>query len=135
VLGPRGLRTGDMGWVDMQGYVYVEGRHDGVVKCGGERVSVLEVADVLRAAPGVADACVVAVPDELYGARLVAFLEGEAGAEATGLERAARRAAKEQLAPTKRPARFIVLPALPRLPTGKPALAELKRLAAANAPG
>ncbi len=125
VLGPRGLRTGDLGRVDEAGYVWIEGRRDGVVKCAGERVSVLEVGEVLRGAAGVADVCVVAVPDELQGARLVAFLEGDAGALA-----AARRVAREQLAPAKRPSRFIVLPALPRLPGGKVALAELQKVAA-----
>jgi long-chain acyl-CoA synthetase len=124
VLGPGGLRTGDVGRMDADGYVWVEGRHDGVVKVGGERVGVEEVAAVLRAAPGVVDACVVAVPDELYGMRLVAFVEGDAAAE-----QAARLAARDGLPPAKRPARVIVLATLPRLPSGKPALAELKRMA------
>jgi long-chain acyl-CoA synthetase len=121
VLGPRGLRTGDAGRVDENGYVWVEGRSDGVVKVAGERVGVEEVAAVLRAAPGVQDACVVAIPDELYGARLVAFVEGN--------EEAARREAMRALPPAKRPARFITLEALPRTASGKLALAELRRMA------
>jgi long-chain acyl-CoA synthetase len=121
VLRDDGLHTGDAGRVDERGYVWVEGRSDGVVKVAGERVGVEEVAAVLRAASGVTDACVVAIPDELYGTRLVAFIEGD--------DEAARHEAMRALAPAKRPARYVSLPALPRTANGKVALAELKKLA------
>ena len=112
------LHTGDLGRVDAEGYVWVEGRRDGLVKVAGERVSVDEVAAALRAA--VRDACVVAIPDELTGVRLVAFVEGDAAA--------ARRAA-QSLPPAKRPSRIVEVDALPRLPSGKPAVEELRRRA------
>jgi acyl-CoA synthetase (AMP-forming)/AMP-acid ligase II len=117
------LRTGDRGRLE-DGYLWVDGRGDGVVKCAGERVSLEEVAIALRAAPGVADAAVVAVPDELLGVRLVAFVEGDAAA--------ARRAGLE-LMPAKRPARVVAVDALPRLASGKVALAELRARAERNA--
>lgn len=132
VLGPDGLHAGDHGYVDADGYVYVVGREDGVVKCAGERVSLEEVAAVLRLAPEVREACVVAVPDELMGAHLVAFIEPQAGLEAAG---PAREAAKRQLSAAKRPRRIIELPELPRSANGKLDLAAMRRLAAGERAG
>lgn len=123
-VGERILRTGDAGWVDEQGYVYVSGRIDGVVKCGGERVSVEEVASVLRTAAGVGEVQVVALPDELLGARLVAVAECPP-------ERVSelRRIAREKLPPAKRPVKIVPVEALPRTPNGKVALEEVRKLA------
>jgi long-chain acyl-CoA synthetase len=113
------LRTGDAGYVDDEGYIFVSGRCDGVVKCGGERVSVEEIAAVLRTHEGVRDACVIAVPHTELGATLHAFVEGSADVVAQ-LRRLVR-----SLPPAKRPARFTALAALPRTPNGKIARAEL----------
>jgi acyl-coenzyme A synthetase/AMP-(fatty) acid ligase len=126
VLGPDGLRTGDYGFVDGMGFVYVEGRRDGVVKCAGERVSLEEVAAVIREAPGVEDACVVAVPDERLGNRLVAFVTGDeqVAGQIQDLVRASLPAAK-------RPGTIVSLPALPRQINGKLDLALLRELAQA----
>lgn len=93
VLGPGWLRTGDFGRVDPEGYVYVEGRRDSIVKCAGERVSLDEVTAVIRKVPGLRDACVLAVPDERTGVRLVAFLERSEVAE--GSEAAERSEGSE----------------------------------------
>lgn len=119
----HGLRTGDSGRVDAAGYVWVLGRRDGVVKCGGERVSVEEVAAVVRRAPGVADAAVVAVPDEVLGARLVAYVETDVADVVARVSEAARR----HLPAAKRPHRIVALDALPRGPHGKVDLAALRR--------
>jgi long-chain acyl-CoA synthetase len=115
------LHTGDLGRVDAGGYVWVDGRRDGLVKVAGERVSVDQVAAALRAA--VRDACVVAIPDELTGVRLVAFVEGDPAA--------ARRVA-HALPPAQRPARIIPVDEIPRLANGKPATDELRRRASAR---
>jgi long-chain acyl-CoA synthetase len=114
------LRTGDAGWVDDDGYVFVSGRSDGVVKCGGERVSVEEIAAILRTADGVRDAYVVAVPHPELGAKLHAFIEGEGE-----LAPALRLFVRERLPPAKRPARFVTMTALPRTANGKVARAAL----------
>lgn len=127
VLGADGLRSGDLGWIDPAGYVYVSGRRDGLVNCGGERVSVEEVAAVVRRAPGVSDAYVVALPDDLLGARLVAFIEVAEGDDVT---LAVRRVLRDYLPPAKRPQRIIQLPSLPRTGSGKVEMTALKRMAA-----
>ncbi|MBM3271259.1 MAG: acyl--CoA ligase, partial [Candidatus Sericytochromatia bacterium] len=128
VLGPDGLRTGDYGWVDDRGYIYVQGRRDDVVKCGGERVSLEEVAGVIRGAPGVEDACVVALPDDRLGMRLVAFVAGE-----DGIAGRVQDLLRAWLPPAKRPSRIVGLPALPRSLNGKLDVALLRELAGEQA--
>lgn len=108
VMGPEGLLSGDLGHVDAEGYVFVTGRRDGLVKIGGERVSTDEVASYLNRQEGVREACVLALPDPRLGARLVAFVAGEGDVETI-----AREAARA-LPPAKRPARVIVVETLPR---------------------
>jgi long-chain acyl-CoA synthetase len=119
------LKTGDFARVTSDGYVFVEGRLDGVVKCGGERVSTHEVAQALQAAVRGAppELCVVAVPDETWGARLFAFVEGT---EAQAAE--LREAAKTALPAFKRPAKVVALERLPRTANGKPELPALRAL-------
>jgi long-chain acyl-CoA synthetase len=118
------LRTGDRGRVDAEGYVYVTGRDDGVVKVSGERVSVEEVSAALREAAGVEDAAVVAIGHAELGARLVGFVVGTEAALT-----AARDLARRTLVPAKRPARLLRIDALPRTANGKIAVGELRRLA------
>ena len=117
------LRTGDLGHLE-EGCLFVHGRGDGVVKCAGERVGLDEVAAVMRECPGVADACVVALPDEALGARLVAFVEAPAGAMAE-----LRKFLRRKLLPAKRPARIVAVESLPRLPSGKIDRQALRRRA------
>ncbi len=118
------LRSGDAGYVDAEGFVFVEGRLDGVVKCGGERVSVEEVAGYLRTGEGVRDAAVIAVPHDDLGNALWAFVEAD-----ESVIPALRALTREKLPPAKRPQKFVALAELPRTANGKVALAELKKLA------
>jgi acyl-CoA synthetase (AMP-forming)/AMP-acid ligase II len=113
VLTPAGLRTGDRGCADARGFLYVVGRSDGVVQCAGERVSLRELEELMEAVPGVSLACVVAVPDELLGNRLVGFVETSGG----GLD--AVRARMHSLPAAKRPQWLIERSELPRLGNGK----------------
>lgn len=116
------LATGDVGRVEPDGYVFVTGRRDGVVKCGGERVGVEEVAATLRRAPGVRDACVLAEPHAETGATLWAFVEC-APEELPGL----RAFVRAELAAAKRPRHLVAMGSLPRKDNGKIALEELRR--------
>ena len=125
VLGPDGaLDTGDLGHLDAAGFLFVAGRADGVVKVAGERVGLEGVAVLLRAPPAVRDAAVVAIADEVLGARLYAFVEGDEGAAEQ-----ARLVARELL-PARRPAKIIQLAELPRTGNGKVDHAALRVLAA-----
>ncbi len=115
------LRTGDVGFLDQEGALHVEGRDDGVVKVAGERVGLESIAEALPGVPGVRDAALVALPDEALGSRLVAFLEGDASRETV-------RAAVRGLRPAQRPG-LVFVAALPRTARGKIDLVELKQMA------
>jgi acyl-CoA synthetase (AMP-forming)/AMP-acid ligase II len=75
------LRTGDRGFIDGDGYVFVEGRGDDTIIRGGENVAPAEVEDALLRHPGVAGAAVVGVPDEEWGERVGAMVVPRPGAE------------------------------------------------------
>ncbi len=73
------LHTGDVVRVDDAGRVHIVDRLKDIINRGGENVSSVEVESVLLAAPNVADACVLAVPDEVMGEKVGAVLVGGAG--------------------------------------------------------
>jgi len=98
-----------------------------VINTGGEKVHPQEVEDILLAYPGVTDASVVGVPDETWGERVVAVV-ATANAALTAEE--LRTAVRRHLAGYKVPRAVILLPALPRTPTGKLELSRVRSIAA-----
>ena len=66
--------TNDSGWLDEDGYLFIEGRLDDIIVRGGENISPGEIEDVLRAHPGVADAAVFGVPDDQWGETVAAVI-------------------------------------------------------------
>jgi acyl-CoA synthetase (AMP-forming)/AMP-acid ligase II len=127
VDGVRYTMPGDLATVEADGAIRFLGRGAGVINTGGEKVHPQEVEDILLAYPGVTDASVVGVPDETWGERVVAVVATESTA-LTGDE--LRSAVRRRLAGYKVPRAVILLPALPRTPTGKLELAAVRRLAA-----
>jgi O-succinylbenzoic acid--CoA ligase len=111
-------RTGDAGWRDADGYLFVAGRADTVIITGGENVHPEEVEAVLRQHPGVADARVRGEPDAEWGRRVVAQVApaGEAGLDLADLEAFARAC----LAPHQVPKRWEVVSRVERSELGKP---------------
>ncbi len=71
--------TGDLGAIEAEGYLTVIGRKDNMFVSGGENIQPEEIEQVLRACDGVADACVVPVPDKEFGHRPVAFVRTRNG--------------------------------------------------------
>lgn len=109
------LKTGDVGWLDDQGYVHVTDRLKDMFVVGGFKAFPAEIEAVLRRFPGVVDVAVVGTPDERLGEVGLAFVVG-----APGLELAALEAwAKERLANFKVPRRYQLVDALPRNASGK----------------
>ncbi|ELY94203.1 long-chain-fatty-acid--CoA ligase [Natrialba hulunbeirensis JCM 10989] len=109
--------TGDLGYRDDDGYLYVVDRKDDMIVSGGENIYPAEVEDVLFAHDGVEEAAVVGEPDEEWGERVVAYVVGENGVDATGLDAYARES--EQLADFKRPREYVFVDELPKNPSGK----------------
>jgi acyl-CoA synthetase (AMP-forming)/AMP-acid ligase II len=118
VMTPDGwLRTGDMGWMDEEGYVYLAGRGDDMIIRGGENISPEEVEDVLHSHPKIEEAAVIAVPDLEWGQEpraVVVLKEGERATPEEIIE-----FCRSRLSGFKRPRSVVFLDALPRNPMGK----------------
>jgi long-chain acyl-CoA synthetase len=105
--------VGDLGRVDEDGYVFLDGRREDLIISGGVNVYPAEVEQVLGEVPGVDDIAVYGVDDERWGQRVCAAVVG--GVDEATLDAHAR----EHLAPAKRPKEYHRLDSLPRTPTGK----------------
>lgn len=116
-LGDWVLRTGDWFRMDADGCLYFIGRSDDIIKTRGEKVSPAEVERALASIPGVLEAAVVGVDDEILGQRLKAFIVAEVGVVLN--ERSLRRESLARLEPFMVPQEFEFRPALPRTPNGK----------------
>jgi O-succinylbenzoic acid--CoA ligase len=118
------LETGDLGRLDAGGELHLLGRADQVLVSGGEKVHPEPVEALLRACPGVLDAGLTAVPDPVWGERLVALYTGDAR---TGR---VDEHCREHLAGARRPRIFLRVDTLPLGPTGKLDRQALRRLVA-----
>lgn len=118
------LLTGDLCRIDEEGYLYVVGRVDGMIKSRGERVAPRQVEIALLAVDGVRDAAVVGVPDEVQGQAIKAFVVLEDGSEMS--EQSLRSALRERIEQRLIPSQFAFRDALPLGPTGKTDRAQLR---------
>lgn len=109
------LHTGDVGFVDDDGYLHVRDRKNLVIIRGGANVYPAEVERVLLEAPGVSAGAVLGLPDERLGERVVAVVEATADFD----EDAVSAHCLVHLAKYKVPERFVVVDALPRNAMGK----------------
>ncbi|MER5181605.1 class I adenylate-forming enzyme family protein [Streptomyces sp. NPDC002896] len=111
------LRTGDLGRVDADGFLWIEGRVSDVINRGGLKVIPQEVEEALRQLPGVADACVGGVPDDRLGEMPVAWVRRAPGTSADpGKLRAALR---ERIAAYKIPVDIRFVDSFPTSEIGK----------------
>ena len=111
------LHTGDLGYIDDEGFLYVRDRIDDMIVTGGENVVPSEVEETLLRHPGVADAAVVGREDPEWQQAVTAVVVLAPGAEITPDE--LRRHCAETLAGYKVPKRVELASALPRTPSGK----------------
>jgi malonyl-CoA/methylmalonyl-CoA synthetase len=111
--------TGDLGTMGEDGYFTIVGRSKDLIISGGYNVYPKEVEDLLNALPGVAESAVVGVPHPDFGEAVVAVLVAAPGTHPAALEEEARVAARDALAPFKRPKRVFVRSSLPRNTMGK----------------
>ena len=108
--------TRDAGWLDAEGYLFLDGRLDDVIVRGGENISPGEIEEVLRAHPAVADVAVVGAPDEQWGERVSAFVVTRG--EAPSADELAAWV-KARLRSTKTPETWVFRAELPYNETGK----------------
>jgi O-succinylbenzoic acid--CoA ligase len=111
------LHTGDLGWIDDEGFLYVEDRLGDVIVSGGENVLPAEVEEVLLRHPDVADVAAVGRADAEWQEAVAAIVVLHDGAAADAEE--LRRHCAESLARYKVPKRFEFVSELPRTPSGK----------------
>ena len=118
------MSSGDVGYLDDAGRLFVVGRDDEMIVSGGENVYPIEVEKTLSAHPDVAEATVLGVDDEKYGQRLEAFVVLASGASAT--PDMLKQHVRDNLANYKVPRAVTVLDELPRSITGKISRKELQ---------
>ncbi|WP_405800445.1 class I adenylate-forming enzyme family protein [Streptomyces sp. NBC_01506] len=118
------LRTGDIGFMDTDGWLYVVDRKKDMINASGFKVWPREVEDVLYTHPAVREAAVIGVPDAYRGESVKAYVSLRPGATADPAELAAYCA--ERLAAYKYPRRVEVLPELPKTTSGKILRRELR---------
>ena len=118
------LRTGDVGRLDAEGYLYICDRSKDVIISGGENVYPREVENVLFAHPAIADAAVIGIPDATYGEAVLAVVVLKGGAELSADEVVTH--CRRHLGGYKLPRRVEFVASLPRNPSGKVLKSELR---------
>jgi fatty-acyl-CoA synthase len=111
------LRTGDIATVDPEGYVRIVDRTKDVIKSGGEWISSIELENAIMAHPAVAEAAVIAVPDDRWFERPLAFVVVKPGAHVEVVE--LREFLSSRVAKWWLPERFSFVDAIPRTSVGK----------------
>jgi acyl-CoA synthetase (AMP-forming)/AMP-acid ligase II len=111
------FRTGDQGFLDEEGYLYLTGRLKEIINRGGEKISPREVDEVLLDHPAVAQAVTFALPHDKLGEEIAAAVILRAGETATAKD--LRQFAARRLADFKVPRKYVFLDEIPKGPTGK----------------
>ena len=119
------MSSGDMGYLDEEGRLFVTGRDDEMIVSGGENVFPHEVEDLIAKMPGVKEAAVIGVDDEQFGQRLKAYVVTENGGPS---EDDIKSKVKSDLARYKVPREVEFIDELPRNATGKVLKKELKAM-------
>jgi acyl-CoA synthetase (AMP-forming)/AMP-acid ligase II len=115
---PEGWRaTGDLGWIDEDGYVFFAGRKDDMIIRGGENIAPAEIETVLMSHPAVDECAVIGIPSVEWGQTVKAFVVCRAGEKITRDDLS--EFCRSRLASFKRPEQIEFIDALPKNPLGK----------------
>ncbi|MCX6083946.1 MAG: AMP-binding protein, partial [Caldiserica bacterium] len=126
------LCTGDLGYVDADGYLFISGRLKDIINRGGEKIAPREVEDVLLMHHSVLEAAVLGVPDRELGEEVVAAVVLKQGVHVSALD--LRKFVASTLTVSKVPRRIAFLPAMPLAPSGKLARPDLTALLSEGSP-
>jgi propionyl-CoA synthetase len=132
---PGHYLTGDGGYLDEDGYLYVMGRIDDVINVAGHRLSTGQMEEVVAGHPDVAECAVIGVADDLKGELPVGFVVLKAGAERdpVEVEREIAALVRERIGPVAAFRRAVVVGRLPKTRSGKILRATMRDIAAGRA--
>lgn len=111
------LHTGDLGFIDEEGYLHLSGRRKELIIRGGENIMPGEVENAISKLDGIAMVKVIGVPDDFFGEEVVACIRLQDGAYFD--EGIAKQVLGQELAKFKIPSRFLIMDEMPMLATGK----------------
>jgi malonyl-CoA/methylmalonyl-CoA synthetase len=120
------FRTGDLGRVDEEGYYYLTDRIKHIIISGGENISPKEVEMVINQLEDVAESCVVGIPDEKWGEKVVAVVVKRPGSRIRSRE--IQEACREHLHDWRCPKEIVFLEELPKNTMGKVLKEEVKKI-------
>lgn len=124
ILKDDGLHTGDMAWMDAEGYIYIQGRNSEIIKSGGHRIGSKEIEDAILELPIVHEVAVVGEEDEILGESIAAYIvpkeQGDTDAQAI------QRHCRERLPVYMVPRKVVFMNELPKTATGKVKKHELR---------
>ena len=123
--GERILSTQDWFRLDEEGFLYFVGRSDDIIKTRGEKVSPIEVENVLYGIPGIKEAAVIGVPDQLLGEVIKAYVALDEGATLT--EKDIKKICLSRLENFMVPAEVVILSELPKTTTNKISKKDLQK--------
>ncbi len=108
--------TGDTGYLDEDGDLFVTGRVDDMIICGGENISPVDIESALSLHPAVEEVAVAGVSDERWGQRVVAFVKRKGPVDAQALDAHCKAT---DLPNFKRPREYVFVATIPKSPVGK----------------
>ena len=122
----EGFPTGDLGYTDEDGYIYITGRKKDLIIRGGINISPMEITSRIMEHPAVQEAATIGVPDKIYGEEVVSFVVKKEGLQACAEDIIVH--CNRTLPDFKAPKKIIFVPALPRNQRGKLAKSDLLKL-------
>jgi long-chain acyl-CoA synthetase len=120
------LHTGDVGYVDEEGYIFITDRIKDMIIKGGYNIYPSEIEGYIETHPGVAEVSVVGIPDQKYGEEIMAFVVKQPGQELNAEELI--QYTKEKMTPFKAPSSVQFVEGLPKSLVGKVLKKELRKL-------
>ena len=121
----RWFRTGDSGYLDEEGFLFMAGRKKDIIIRGGENIAPIEIENVLMSHPAVSDAGAFGIPDPKWGEIVAAAIVLKRSAKASAEE--LTEFCRERMASYKKPERIFFMQALPRNASGKLLAKELRK--------